>query len=125
MKPPRDVTGMPYDFNAIPMWIYPDVWDETKQIRLRGLWFVVLDTISFLIFIAIFIFPGALIFDKSLIAAAWVWIFIGIPFGLISGLASWWDFTRLHKKMLLEEARKKLEVQSKETPPRINGGRLD
>lgn len=114
MKPSKDVTGMPYDFNAIPMWLYSDVWDETKRIRLRGLWFVLLDTLSFLTFLAIFLFPGALIFNKPLVAAVWVWLFLGIPCGFISGLASWWDFTQRRKKIILENASQKSEAQSQE-----------
>lgn len=114
MKPPRDVSGMPYDFNAIPMWLYPDVWDETKQVRLRGLWFVLLYSISFLAFFSVFMLIGALIFSRPIWSMLWFALIISVPIGGISGLASWWDFTRLHKKLLLEEAQKKSEAQSQE-----------
>lgn len=116
MKPDPDVSGVPFNFDLIPISFYPDVWDETKQIRLRGLWFVLLYLLSFLVFGAIFLFPLALIFGKPMLTMTWVWLFLCVPGGIVLGFLSWWDFTR-RRKQLLEEARKKSEVQSKETPP--------
>lgn len=104
MKPDPDVSGVPYNFDTLPMWLLPSLWDETKQIRLRGLWFVLLYTLSTLVFGALFIFPLALIFSRPIVVMAWGWIFLCVPFGIINGLASWWDFTRRRKKLLLENA---------------------
>ena len=103
MKPAPDVSGVPFNINAIPMSIYPDVWDETQKIRLRGLWFVLLYLLSFLVFGALFLFPLALIFGKPMLMTTWVWLFLCVPFGVIIGLAAWWDFTRKSKKLLAEK----------------------
>ena len=107
MKPDPDVSGVPFNFDAIPMWLYPDVWDETKRVRLRGLWFVLLYTLSFLVFGAVFIFFIALIFSKPINALVWYWLFSSFPLGGMIGLASWWDFMRRSKKLLLENSPQK------------------
>lgn len=113
MKPDADVTGMPFNFDAIPMWLYPDVWDETKQVRLRGLWFVLLYALSYLVFFSTLMIIGALIFSRPIWSMLWFSL-ISVSAGSLMGLASWWDFTRRRKKLLLEEAQKKLEEQSPE-----------
>lgn len=100
MQPERDVSGIPFNSHAIPLWLYPDVWDETKPIRLRGLWFVLLYALSFLVLIASFMFIGALIFSRPLGLMLWFSLVIGIPGGGVIGLGNWWDFTRRRKKLL-------------------------
>lgn len=114
MKPDANVTGMPFNFDAIPLWLYPDVWDETKHVQLRGLWFVLLYSISFMVFFSAFMFVGALIFSRSIWSMLWFALIISVPGGFIVGVASWWDFTYRRKKLLFEEAQKKSEAQSHE-----------
>jgi hypothetical protein len=116
MKPDPDVSGVPFNFDAIPMWLYPDVWDETKQIRLRGLWFVLLYALSLLVFLALFMFFGAIIFSRPIGPMLWFSLVIGVPGGAILGLSAWWDFTQRRKKLLLEKAQQNSEVKSQVTP---------
>jgi len=106
MKPTPDVTGVPFNFDAIPVWIFPDLWDETKKVRLRGLYFVLLYTISVLVFLAIFMLFGAIIFSRSIGLMLWFALIISLPIGGIVGLGSWWDFTQRRKKLTLEAERK-------------------
>lgn len=103
MEPPKDVSGVPYDFNKLPMWLYPDVWDETKHVRLRGLWFVLLYTLSGILFFGLVAFVLALISPKPLALMLWFSLIFSVPIGSIMGLAAWWDFTRRHKKLLAEK----------------------
>lgn len=114
MKPNGNAPGSPFNFDVIPAWLFPSLWDETKEIRLRGLWFVVLYTLSLLIFFGVIALLLAVVFSKPVAVMARVWLFLGIPGGIIYGLATWWDFIRLCKKNILEEARKKSEAQSQE-----------
>lgn len=114
MKPDPDVSGVPFNFDAIPMWLYPDVWDETKQVRLRGLWFVLLYTLSALIFTGVVAIFLALIFSKSMTVMAIGGLFFGGLGGIVIGLSAWWDFTHRRKKLLLEDDLKKTEAQSQE-----------
>jgi uncharacterized integral membrane protein len=99
MKPDPDVTGVPFNFDAIPMKLFPGLWDETKKVRMRGLWFILLYTFSTQIFFSIFMFFGAILFSRSLGVMLLFSLIIGIPIGIVIGLASWWDFTRKCKKL--------------------------
>jgi hypothetical protein len=90
MKPDPDVTGVPFNFDAIPMKLFPGLWDETKKVRMRGLWFILLYTFSTQIFFSIFMFFGVMLLFS---------LIIGIPIGIVIGLDSWWDFTRKCKKL--------------------------
>lgn len=112
MKPDPDVSGVPYNVDTLPMWIYPNLWDETKRIRLRVLWFVLLYIASFQVFISLFMFIGAIVFSRSIGPMLWYSLMLGIPVGGVIGLASWWDFSRRSKKILHEGALKKSETQS-------------
>lgn len=116
MKPPLDVSGVPYNINAIPIWIFPALWDESKRVRLRGLWFILLYTLSFNVFLALFMFVGAIIFSRSIGLMLWFSLVISLPIGSIIGLASWWDFTQRRKKLLLENAPQNSDVKS-QVPP--------
>jgi len=99
MKPDINPPGTFFNFDAIPMWIYPDVWDETKKVRFRGLWFVSLYALSFLVFFAMFMFLGGVIFSRSIGLMLWFALIIGVPGGAIIGVGAWWDFTRRRKKL--------------------------
>ncbi|MFA5826738.1 MAG: hypothetical protein WC825_12320 [Gallionellaceae bacterium] len=102
MKPDPDVSGVPYNFDALPIWLFPSLWDETKTVRLRGLWFVLLYTLSFLVFGALLMFPLAIILSRPINAATGVWIVLCIPSGVVIGLFSWRDFAKKHKKLQAE-----------------------
>jgi len=102
MKPDPNVSGVPYNFDTLPIWLFPSLWEESKTVRLRGLWFVLLYTLSSLVFGALFIFPLAIIFGRPIITTTWVWLFLCIPCGVVLGLISWWDFARKRKKLQIE-----------------------
>jgi hypothetical protein len=102
MKPTPDVSGTPFNFDAIPMWLYPDVWDEAQQVRLRGLWFVLLYVLSTLFFTEVIALILALVFSKSIVVMA-VWgVGFGILGGVLIGLSAWFDFVHRRKKLLVE-----------------------
>lgn len=104
MKPDMNPPGAFFNFDAFPFWVYPDLWDETKKVRFRGLWFVILYTLSFSIFSGLILFPGSLIFtNKPLWTTTWVWLYLFTPWGFFLGLAAWWDFTKRSKKLLEEK----------------------
>ena len=112
MKPDTNPPGTFFNFDAIPMWLYPDVWDETKRVRLRGLWFVLLYALSLLVFFALFMFFGAIIFSRPIRSMLWFSLIIGVPGGAILGLSAWWDFTQRRKKLLLKNAPQNSDVKS-------------
>jgi hypothetical protein len=98
MKPDTDHSGAPFDFNALPTWLYPDVWNENKSVKLRGLWFILLYTISTLLFTALVFVPIALYLE------AWftpfvIWLILGFGWGPLIGLGVWWDFTKRARKL--------------------------
>lgn len=113
MKPDPNVSGIPYNFDTLPIWLFPSLWDETKKVGLRGLWFVILYTLSTLIVGALVFFPLAIIFSKPIISMAWSWILICSPSGFILGLSAWWDFTRKRKVLQVNEV-KALRIESKD-----------
>lgn len=113
LKPSGNAPGSPFDFDVIPIWICPGLWDETKEIHLRGFLFVVLYTLSVVVFFAICMVVIVLLFSRPIGLVLWFSQFIALPLGVIYGLATWWDFTR-RKKLLLENAAKKTDVPSQD-----------
>ena len=88
--------GEPFNFNRIPLWLYPDLFEEHKNVIYRGWWFVFLYLIStllnmLLIFgpISIFMFFGG---GDGAAVALYVWLAIGTPFGICLGLLMWREF---------------------------------
>ncbi|WP_143694801.1 hypothetical protein [Variovorax sp. JS1663] len=94
MKPNANPPGTPFSFDRVAIWLFPDLWNEKKEIRYRGLWFVMCYTLSMLIFFAIVIIPGALIFSITLPVAFLIVGVAGALFGMIAGFCAWWDFCR-------------------------------
>jgi lysylphosphatidylglycerol synthetase-like protein (DUF2156 family) len=95
MKPDSNVPGVPYNFDAIPVLLKPDLWDETKNIRFRGLLFVLLYTLLAAAFVAILAVPVG--FYKGRDAAgvtALIWLVLSLCLGIPYALAVWWDFIR-------------------------------
>ena len=101
----RDPTSAPFNFEAIPYWLEPDLSDETKQVSYRAFKFVALyllsTTINFLIvFVPIFIYVGLDGFKG--VSAWWVipmwWLILSAPWGILLGLLAWLDFTRACRK---------------------------
>jgi hypothetical protein len=75
MKPDSNVPGIPFNFHAIPLWLKPDLWDETKKMRCRGLLFVVLYTLSAAAFVAIIFVPIGIYKGKHMIGTtALIWL---------------------------------------------------
>ena len=98
MKPDTNPPGTIFNFDAITMWIYPDVWDENKEVKLRGLWFVFLYALTTCVFAALFFVPMA-IFSGSWLTIFLVWLMFALPGGVLLGLAVWWDFTKRVRKI--------------------------
>ena len=114
MKLDPDVSGVPYNVDKLPMWLYPGLWDETKRIPLRGLWFVLLYALSFQVFFSLFMFVGAIVFSRPIGSMLWFSLLIGVPVGGVIGLASWWDFTRRRKKLVSKSATETSDSESQE-----------
>jgi hypothetical protein len=103
MKPSPDVSGVPFNFDTIPLWLYPDIWDETKQVRCRGLWFVVLYMLSVMVFFAIVGIAASLIFAVRTIPAMLMFAFFaGGLGGVLFGLSEWRDFVVRRRELLKE-----------------------
>lgn len=101
MKPDTDHSGAPFDFNALPMWIYPDAWDENKSVKLRGLWFILLYMFSTILFAGLIFVPIALYLGKWSTAFV-LWLLWGGAGGFAIGLAVWWDFTKRARRLKAE-----------------------
>jgi hypothetical protein len=102
MKPPKN-PGLPFNFDTIPLWLKPDLWDESSSVRFRGLFFVVLYTISMgafdaIILIPVWIYKGA---EAGGVTIA-VWFCLTIVAGVPIGLGCWWDFIRECRKLQAE-----------------------
>jgi hypothetical protein len=102
MKPDTTALGSPFNFDTIPVWLYADVWDENKLVKFRGLWFIVLYTISTLIFGCCVFLPIALFTGGWKPLVVMLLIGGGI-FGILTGLAAWWDFTKRARKLKAEK----------------------
>jgi hypothetical protein len=95
MKPDLNVSGIPFNFDAIPLWPQSDLWDETKVVPYRGARFIFLYALSMAAFGTIIFVPIGFYFGKDgagVIASIWLIgsSVLGIPFGL----AAWRDFIR-------------------------------
>ena len=104
MKPDSTAPGIPFNFDAIPIWLKPDLWDETKVVRYRGLLFILLYTLSAAACVAIIFVPIG--FYKGRYAmgtTALIWFFLSLPGGLFVGLAAWWDFVRRSRLLAAAE----------------------
>lgn len=106
MRPDNYVTGMPYNFDALPLLILPDLWNEEKNVPWRGAWLVLLYTLSVFVF-GIFAFIPIGLYcvlgrsNMSSIAALWFGFhFIG---GILMGFAVWHDFVRARRKLRAQE----------------------
>jgi hypothetical protein len=120
MKP--DNSFPPFYPDAIPLYIEPDLWDETKPLRFRSLKFVVLYTLSTVInFLMVFV-PVAFVsasrnssaVDGILGTAIW-WLLLSTPIGIWIGLGAWGDFARTCQK-LADQAELKMQEQSTTDP---------
>ena len=98
MKPNSNYPGSIFNFDAIPVWIQPDLWDETKTLRFRGLWFVLLYALSMATFSALIFVPIGIYFaysgsnDPKVTLV--LWLVTTVVLGSLLGLATWWDFAR-------------------------------
>ena len=105
MKPDSNSPGVPFNFDAIPLWLKPNLWDETKMVRCRGMLFIALYTLSFSAFMAILAIPVGIYKGVNETATTvLVWIAVSFPGGVMLGLAAWWDFTRARRRIVAETA---------------------
>ena len=105
MKPAPNPPGFLFDFDAIPLWLKPDLWDETKNVPYRGLLFVVLYILSVAVFFAIIFVPAGIYKGKNMMGTtALIWLAFSCPWGLLIGLLTWWDFVRRSRKIAAEGA---------------------
>lgn len=105
MKPESNVGGVSFNFHAIPLWLQPDLWDETKQVRFRGLLFISLYALSMAVFGAIIFVPIGIYMglDAAGTTTA-IWLSASLFGGTLSGLGAWWDFVRGCRKIAVEAA---------------------
>lgn len=95
MEPDFDRVGLPFNFDTLPLWLKPDLWDKGKNVPFRGMFFVLLYTLSFAVFAALLFVPAGIYMGADMaITTAVVWISLSVFSGSIIGLACWWDFAR-------------------------------
>jgi lysylphosphatidylglycerol synthetase-like protein (DUF2156 family) len=91
IKPDSNVPGAPYNFDAIPVWLKPVLWNETKNIRFRGLLFVLLYTLSAAAFAAIIFVPVGFYKERDAAGVtALIWLVLSLCLGIPYALAVWW-----------------------------------
>jgi hypothetical protein len=100
MKPDNKVP--PFNLDALPLWLYPDIFDETKDIANRGGWFVFLYSLSMLLN-SFFLFGAIALYmafggRQNILVTLAVWLAVSIPTGILIGLAVWWDYRRAARK---------------------------
>lgn len=100
--------GEPFNFNRIPLWLYPDLFEEDKTVAYRGCWFVLLYLISTLVNTLLVFGPIsiAMLFGggNGASVALYIWLAIGSPFGIFIGILMWRDFNQQSRK--LKQAKK-------------------
>jgi len=100
MKPDGKVP--PFNLDAIPLWICPDLFDETKDVQYRELRIVSLYCVSMLAHELMIFGPLAIYMafgqGNRAKGALLVWLAVGVPFGLLLGLGMWWDFHKYVKQ---------------------------
>lgn len=104
MKPNNIIP--PFNFDAIPLYFEPSLWDETKPLRYRGFKFVVLYTLSIGVHSLLIFAIGVLIRSfrdfKPIEGLGIWWLLVSVLAGILMGLLGWWDFTRTCKKLATE-----------------------
>ena len=92
----------PFNLDALPLWLYPNISDETKEVANRGGWFVLLYTLSMLFNGLVVFGPIALYMAfggwRGMVVTLAVWVTVSVPVGIIVGLAAWWDYRRAARK---------------------------
>ena len=100
MKPNTTPPGAFFNFDAIPLWLYPDLWDENKVVSHRGIWLVSLYTISFLaVFALVFGLIALFIGSQSFLTIFWIWLAVSTPCGLLSGIGALGDFSKRSREI--------------------------
>lgn len=106
MKPDSTPSGVPFNFDTIPLWLKPDLWDETKIVRCRSLLFIALYTLSAAAFVAIILIPiGIYKGHGTYGTTAIIWLVLSLLGGILLGLAACWDFSRGKRRIAAEAAR--------------------
>jgi hypothetical protein len=117
MKPDSSSPGVPFNFDAIPLWLKPDLWDETKVVRCRGLFFILLYTLSALVFVGIIAIPVGIYKGKDAAGTtALIWLALSLPGGVLLGLAACWDFNRGCRRIAAEAANKSPAEKPSDNP---------
>ncbi len=84
MKPDSTPPGVPFNFDAIPLWLKPDLWDESKTVRCRGLLFIVLYTLSVAAFMAILAVPAGIYKGADMmLTTVLLWLALSLPGGVL------------------------------------------
>jgi len=105
MKPDSNLPGVPFNFDTVPLWLKPDLWDETKTVRCRGLLFILLYILSAAAFGGIIAVPvGIYMGVDTMGTTALVCLAVSLPGGVLLGLGTWWDFTRASRRLAVEAA---------------------
>lgn len=97
MKP--DSSCPPFYPDVIPLWLHPDLFDETKHVRNRGWIFVSLYVLSTLLSMLIIVVPMALLAGpEGYKVILTIWIAVCFPAGIGIGLFTWRNFNRELRK---------------------------
>ncbi|WP_143072460.1 MULTISPECIES: hypothetical protein [unclassified Variovorax] len=113
MKPDSNTPGYPFNFDAIPHWVEPELLDFNALIKFRKTKIVCLYALSCAIGGAWVIFLGYLLigllheFTKEWAFAFFVfWAIASSIFAPLFGLAVLWDFTKAKEKYEITSAEK-------------------
>lgn len=105
MKPDNSVPGYPFDFDAIPRWIEPDLFDFNASISWQKTKIISLYALSCAIGGAWGLFLGYLLigliheFTKEWAFAFFVlWAIASAVLAPLFGFAAFWDFTKAKRK---------------------------
>lgn len=104
MKPDTNYPGSVFNFDAIPYWVKPELWDREKSVHCRGLQFVLLYILSTALFVTFFAIPiGIYLGIEHVQVTVGIWLALTLISGTLIGLGVWWDFIRECRKLALQE----------------------
>ncbi|WP_143684645.1 hypothetical protein [Variovorax sp. KK3] len=103
-KPEINVPGVPYDFDAIPRWIEPNLWNLTSPVRYRRTKIAVLYALSCIgmgttVCLPIYLFLGiGNGFASGRALGIWFLWLVGVAIAPAYGLTVLWDFAKANRE---------------------------
>ncbi|WP_143042553.1 hypothetical protein [Variovorax sp. YR752] len=105
MKPDINIPGYPFDFNAIPLWIEPNLFKFDLLIPWRRTKIAIFYALSAavgngLVFLLLFVLVGIVhsFEGKAALALFVIWAISSGVLAPLTGLAVLWDFTKAKRK---------------------------